>query len=81
MRNLLIYVVHWTCMVHLDLMGDKREHNRNPRMVKPKPTKLERSWKSNVKRQHQFRVRKRDLKEIANVHVIAHESLEDVVTN
>jgi hypothetical protein len=30
-------------MVHLDLMGDKREHNRNPRMVKPKPTKLERS--------------------------------------
>jgi hypothetical protein len=29
-------------------MNDRKEHNRNLRMIKPKPMKLKRSWKSNA---------------------------------
>ncbi len=49
--------------------------------MRPKPIKLERSRKSNVEKQCQFKVRKHVFKETANVHVKAHESLKDVVTN
>ncbi len=62
-------------------MTDRKEHNRNPRMIRPKPIKLERSRESNVEKQCQFKARKHVFKETTNVHVRAHESLKDVVTN
>ncbi len=38
-------------MAHLDLMSDKREHNGNPGMLRPKPIELERSKDNNEEKQ------------------------------
>jgi hypothetical protein len=45
-------------VAHLDLMSDKREHNKNPRMIRPKPIELERSQEINEEKQCQFKAKK-----------------------